>query len=283
MSSTATPAVPVVTAPATPVDATPSTTPAPAAPATVKVGNREFSVAELEAAVAASATVDQAMRDITAKEKTFESKVARLKDPASRRALLKEYGVDAVKAAEDDLIEHLEDEKRTPQERRLAELEAKEKAREEADKTAKADAEAKAQKKQTTELQSAYEATFLQAIEGAGLPRTPEIGIQLTQIVIDALDAGFDLSPAQAATILRGRVTEANRAVFEGMTVAQLKAALPAKAIEALIKDYTTGLRTATRAAPGATRSKAAVHLPREEAEPASSDWMSQVLGQRKR
>lgn len=281
MSSTA--AAPVVASPVVSVDSTPDTTQAAATTATVKVGNREFSVAELEAAVAASATVDQAMRDITAKEKTFEAKVARLKDPTARRALLKEYGVDAVKAAEDDLIEHLEDEKRTPQERRLAELEAKEKAREEADKTAKADAEAKAQEKQTAELQSAYEATFLQAIEGAGLPRTPEIGVQLTQIVIDALDAGFDLSPAQAATILRGRVTEANRAVFEGMTVAQLKAALPAKAIEALIKDYTTGLRTATRSAPGATRSKAAVHLPREEAEPASNDWMSQVLGPKKR
>lgn len=251
-------------------------TPADTAPATYKVGGREYSQADIEAALSTSGRADQILREAAQMKAQHEAALAKVKDPASLRALMKQHGIDEAKLAEDMLIEHLERQSMTPEQIELAELRAERAERAEQAKRAEAEQAARAQEAQVTQIMAAYETQFIEAINASQLPRTAEVGIQLTQIVMDAVDAGYEVTPAEAAVILRARLTEANRSVFEGMTPAQLRAALPEKAYKALIAEHTSGLKAQVRTAPDGQRT-APVRQQRQPS--ASGDWWSQVTG----
>jgi len=250
-----------------------------AAPATFKIGGREYTQAELEAHLSTSSRADQILKEAAQAKAEVEQARAGLKDPGKRRAILKELGVDTVKEAEDILIEHLEQQQMTPEQRELAELKAEKAARLESEKASEAEKAAKAQEAQVAQLTAAYEQQFVEAIDSAGLPRTPDVGIQLTQIVMDAVDAGYEVSPAEAAVILKSRITEANRSVFEGMTVAQLRAALPEKAIKALIKEHTEGLKASVSKAPDGPAARRSV----PKAKAASEESLEQMISRLQR
>lgn len=245
-------AAPVVAAP-TAVDATPAAAPAsPAAPARVKVGDKEYDPAELEAAVQARSTIDQSLKEIASSRAELEAKLAAVKTPAQLRKLLKEMGADEAKFAEDVLIEAMEYEKLTPEQRELKELRdekaAAQKAKEDA---AKAEADAKVER-QTAELRASYEKQFMAAVIDSGLPKTAHTVAQLASIVEDGLEAGYEVTPAEAATIHRARWYESTRAQVESMQPAQVRELIGSAVWQALLKDHQAGLKKQTEAEPDA-------------------------------
>lgn len=221
-----------------------------AVPASLKVGGKTYSEAELQAAVNASSALEARLQELSTRESAFQEGLKQIKDPAKRRAFLKANDVDYVQEAEDVLMEHLREQELTPEQRELAELKAfkAERERESADVKAAAEAEKVAQ--QTAALTEAYEAQFIEAMTVAQLPRTPRVAMELLDIVQDCLARDIEITPKEAALILKGRVTEANRPVYEGMSVEQLQAALGPKVVDALIKAHTAGLQAATAKAP---------------------------------
>lgn len=216
----------------------------------IKVGDKAYSEAELQALISTSATLDARLQEISTREAAFQSSLKQIKDPAQRRALLKAHDVDYVQEAEDVLLEHLREQEMTPEQRELAELKAfkAEREREAAESKAKAEEERTAA--QTAELTAAYEAQFIEAMETAQLPRSPRVAMELLEIVQDCLARDIEITPKEAALILRGRITEANRPVFEGMSVDQLQSALGPKVVQALIKAHTASLQTAAARGP---------------------------------
>lgn len=221
-----------------------------AVPASLKIGGKTYSEAELQAAVNASSALEARLQELSTRESAFQEGLKQIKDPAKRRAFLKANDVDYVQEAEDVLMEHLREQELTPEQRELAELKAfkAERERESADVKAREEAEKVAQ--QTAALTEAYEAQFIEAMSAAQLPRTPRVAMELLDIVQDCLARDIEITPKEAALILKGRVTEANRPVYEGMSVEQLQAALGPKVVDALIKAHTAGLQAATAKAP---------------------------------
>lgn len=250
-------AAPAVDAGAKP-DAVPAGKPdaAPAAPESVNIGGRSFTVAQLEAAIAASANVAQAFKDLQTQRAEFEAKVAGMADRATARRLLKEYGHDEAKLAEDILVEHLENEQLSPAERELAEYRRKDAEAKASEKAAKEKAEQEAKDKQAQELEAqlakAYEDTMVAALSEAGLPRTAETALDMLQIIRDGLDAGYEVTAAQAAQLLKVKYVDSQARLYESMSVEQLHKALPAKVIKALIDDHAAKLKAGVSRAPDA-------------------------------
>jgi hypothetical protein len=224
----------------------------------------------LQAALHAASTTDQALKQIASQKAEFEAAVASIKDPAKLRALMKQHEVDEAKFAEDLLIEHLENQEKTPEQREMEELRKFKSSKEKEAEDSKKAAEQARVAEQTKQIVDAYEAQFTTAIAEAGLPRTFQTAQQLLEIVQDGLAAGYDVSPKEAAVLLRGRVTESNKALFKGMSIEQAKQALPSELIDLIIKDYTAGLRAQVAKAPDAPQRKVKVEKKGEESE---SDW----------
>lgn len=236
----------------------------PAEPAGLKVGGKTYSEAEIQAAINASSALQSRLEELSTRETAFNESLKQIKDPAKRRALLKAHDVDYVQEAEDVLLEHLNEQKLTPEQRELAELKAFKAEREKEATEAKAKAEEARISAQTQALTEAYEAQFIEAMQEAQLPRSPRVAMELLEIVQDCLARDIEISPKEAAMLLRSRVTEANRPMFDGMSVEQLQEALGPKAVEALIKHHTAGLQQAVAKAPDARPAKARATKPSE-------------------
>lgn len=219
-------------------------------PASLKIGGKTYSEAELQAAVNASSALEARLQELSTRESAFQEGLKQIKDPAKRRAFLKANDVDYVQEAEDVLMEHLREQELTPEQRVSAERDRELADYKKRDADVKAAAEAEKVAQQTAALTEAYEAQFIEAMSAAQLPRTPRVAMELLDIVQDCLARDIEITPKEAALILKGRVTEANRPVYEGMSVEQLQAALGPKVVDALIKAHTAGLQAATAKAP---------------------------------
>lgn len=244
-------------APAIGASSAPDAAAPPAAAPRVSVGGREYDAAEIEAALAARASVTDEFKTLAQQQADFASKVAAAKTPAQVRKLLADIGVDAAQFSEDTLIEAMENEKLTPEQRELKTLREEKAAAQKAKEDAsKADAEAKAEAK-ANELRASYETQFMSALTDAGLPKTVESVQKLAGIVREALDAGFEVTPAEAATLYRARYHESVRADFKSMTPAQVRDIIGSDVWASLLKEHQAGLKAQTTKEPDARPAKA--------------------------
>lgn len=272
MSSAAVTSAPAAPVPSTPAaasstDVADATSAAPVAPSAPKAANataptpgfthggKTYTSAELEAALNTHSTVDQAMKSL-AKEKAEVNKAKEAyssKDKSRIMAALREQGVPRevlAELAEEVLMAEIKDSEMTPEQRELETLRGEKTARA-AEEAKRAEAEKqKALEAEVTHIHAAYETQFIQAMTESGLPRTPETMERLAGLVLLGIEAGYEVSPAEAAVLLRSRTVEANRPIYEGMSVDQLREALGPKAVEALIKAHTSGLQAMTSKAP---------------------------------
>lgn len=262
--------------------------PAQAAPETVTIKGKTYNAADLEAALATHSTVDQALKAVAQKEASIKERDAAFAsgDKTKIMEALRKAGVpkEALAAmAEDVLLAEVQEAEMTPEQRELAQLKAEKAERAAAEKLREEAEKAKATEAQVAQFQAAMQEQFVSAMNEVGVPRTPETVIQMTQVMMDALDAGFQLDPKEAATLVRAKTFESTRPVFEGMSAAQLRDALGPKVVEALVKDYTASLQAQTSKAPDGPAVRRSA-TPKEPSKPASlSDLINSKISSSRR
>ena len=121
------------------------------------------------------------------------------------RAVLenKNIGVDLRKFAEDYLGEQLRAQQMTPEQRRIKELEDSLKAKEAQEAEGKKTAEQRQHDAEIAQYQQEYDISIPQAIEKAGLPKTPYTVKRITDYMISALNNGVDVSPDAVTEMVR--------------------------------------------------------------------------------
>lgn len=244
---------------ATPASAEAKTT--SSAPSKFKIKGQEFSESDLEEALGLKARFSQELDSLSKREAALKERDSDFssKDRAKALAALKKAGWSKEELEElsaDVLEAHLRDADLTPEQKELAALKAEKAEREAAEKAAqekaKADAEAKQAAEMTERFVTAYQEQFAKAMIDAGLPRTAHVLDGVIQIVLDANEKGWELTPAEATTVWRAQNLEPQRAVYEGMDAGQLRATLGDKVVDTIIKAHTDSLRQSVNKAPDA-------------------------------
>ena len=154
------------------------------------------------------------------REQQIEERLSRLKggDVRAARAALKELGVDVRKLSEAEILEAVEEEKLTPEQKRIRTLEREKEERETADADSKRKAEeAQLRQEEETEL-NAISTTFQEVMELAGLPRQSAVavGYRLVPLFQAAHAAGVQVDPELAAERVKSALMVEHKALFTG-------------------------------------------------------------------
>lgn len=161
--------------------------------------------------------------------------------------------------AESALYQDLEQEKLSPEQRRIRELEAREKEREETDRKSKAEAEEKELQELTKQKLDDIGGRIMAALEKVGLPKesAPWAVKRMAALVARADAEGFDLSAEQLASVVRGEFDAEARAFTASMPPEQLAEWLGPEKVDALmrlkiqqLKAQKAGAQPAPKAAP---------------------------------
>lgn len=151
------------------------------------------------------------------REKDTEAKLARLKDPKQARAVLKELGVDVRGLSTEEILEAVEEEKLTPEQRRIRDLERKEADRLKADEdTKKKEVDAKTDAEVQQHLDELSN-TFQDVMALTGLPRESAVavGYRLAAIYQAADAAGVEVDPEVAADRVKAALKGEQAACFK--------------------------------------------------------------------
>lgn len=235
--------------------------PKPPAPPKFTIKGRELTEAEIEEALGVKARISQELEGLSKREADLKARDSDFssKDRAKALAALRKAGwtnQELEELSADVLETHLKEAEMTPEQKELAALKAEKAEREAAEKSAKEKAEAEVKAKQIEEMTqkfvAAYQSQFVEALQSEGIPRTAGALNDIIQIVLDANENGWEVTPKEAAVIYRANTLEPQRAIFEAMDAAQLRAALGDKVVETLIKAHTENLRQVVNKAPDA-------------------------------
>jgi hypothetical protein len=201
----------------------------------VKVDGREedVDVDELMASYSKVKAANKRFEEAAAERKAAaaeKAEAARLKEAMKSDpwTVLKEFGVDSRKAAEDFLIEQLKLEQMTPEQKEAMELKRKLKEYEEREAQIKAEAEEKQKKEQeesekaellkmTEEFTKEYENEFEAALSGSKLPRKPEIIAKMAEKMYEAELEGYRMTAKQAAVIVEREIKALKAALLDGL------------------------------------------------------------------
>lgn len=231
---------------------------APAPVQTFTVGGQKYTLAELEAHMTGAQSLQQSLKQMAQQKAELEAGKSMFSDRNKLRAFLKSQNISAEELAEGLLVDSIEEDAKTPQDRELEELRAIKADRDAAAK-AKTEADEKARHEgQMNQLRTLHENQYLAAAKAHYIPATAEAFIELTQLVMDGLDAGVEVTPDDAARLYRVKHTEANKTRFKGMSADELEASLPEEAVQALIKKHQAKLRAADMKAPDSRTARAA-------------------------
>lgn len=150
------------------------------------------------------------------KERDTEAKLARLKDPKTARAALRELGVDVRGMSEAEILEVIEEEKLSPEQKRIRELERAAKEREEADAKTKREAEEARLEEETERERDNLSNLFQDVMQSAGLPResATAVGYRLVPLFKAAHAAGMEVDPELAAERVKAALKAEHKAMF---------------------------------------------------------------------
>lgn len=152
------------------------------------------------------------------KEAEYEAKISRLKgaDAKAQRAALREMGVDVRKLAEAEVEEYFSERELTPEQKRIRELEAKEKERQAKDSEAKTKAEQEALETEEAHHRDELSALFLDVMELARLPKSSSRAAfaRIAPLYQAAQSTGVEISPEVAAERVKGALRAEQKALF---------------------------------------------------------------------
>ena len=175
-----------------------------------------------------------------AKSKAFEIIKAFEEDPAN---VFKRLGPKGREAAEKFLLEQIQDEMMSPEEKslrqeraELAELRA-EKAK------AKEDAEKSEMSVKEKKYADDYQNTIISALEKSGLPKSPKLVADVARLLSKNLDLGLDLDADDLAKIIRDERGGDLKAISKDMTGEQLLATYGDEIAKKMMMAYTKQLR----------------------------------------
>lgn len=146
-----------------------------------------------------------------ASQKRFEE-AARLKKEAEQKMeyikknpakALEDLGFDVEKLASDYLLERIEEKELTPEQRKLKEYEKKLRDYEEKERSIKEAQEREEAARLASKYEEDYSKKIKDALSTSGLPQTPYTIKRMAQIMIHALEEGYELSPQDAVGIVR--------------------------------------------------------------------------------
>ena len=189
----------------------------------VKASNDRFSKAAQE------------KKEAAALRQEAESLKARMKsDPWS---VMQELGLDPRTTSEEYLIKKLEFDALTPEQKKIMELEQKNKSyeekealtkkeREEAEKAAKDAKDAEVIASKSAEFIKEYEAAFLEALKPSSLPKNHLMVAKVAEKMRIAADQGWEMSPKQAVKVLEQEVIAAKKALIDSLSPDELAAFL---------------------------------------------------------
>lgn len=265
------------------------------APARFRVKGQEYTEEELFEALGARNSITEQLKGLSKREQELAERDSAFssKDRSKAIAALKKAGWTAAELEEmsaEVLEAHIKDAQLTPAERELAQYKAREAEQKAAEQAAKDKAEAEAKAKETEALVekfvAQYQESFMQAMVDEGLPRTAQALSAIVDLVLEANDAGYEVTPAEAAKIYRSRHVEPQRSLFEGMDATQLRAALGDKVVDTIIKAHTESLRASVAKAPDAPAKRVTGGKPvprRASGEGSLEDTISGLLSGNKR
>lgn len=185
----------------------------------VKASNERFSKAA------------QAKKEAESLRQEAENLKARMKsDPWS---VMEELGLDPRTTSEEYLIKKLEFDALTPEQKKIMELEQKNKSyeekealtkkeREEAEKAEKDAKDAEIIAAKSAEFVKEYEATFLEALQKSTLPKNHLMVSKVAEKMRIAADQGWEMSPKQAVKVLEREVAAAKKALIDSLSPDEL-------------------------------------------------------------
>jgi hypothetical protein len=152
---------------------------------------------ELQLARAAKKRMAEAQ---DAKRKAFELVQGFEKDPAS---ILKRLGPKGYEYAEQVLLEKLQNEMMSPEQRKLAEYEAKIKQYEDLERSQKEEQEKAQQQALETKHAEHYQKVIIEALDKSGLPKTPDMAKRAAYLLQKNLELGLDLDASDLVSEMK--------------------------------------------------------------------------------
>jgi hypothetical protein len=159
----------------------------------IDLNDTEKLARELQLARAAKKRMAEAQMS---KRQAYELAQMLEKDPA---ALLRKMGDKGYDYAEQLLLEKIQREMMTPEQREYQELKARLEKYERAEKEAMEKAEAEKQRVLEERYAQEFQQTIIGALEKSGLPRTPETAKRMAYLLQKNMDLGLDLSAEELA------------------------------------------------------------------------------------
>jgi hypothetical protein len=167
---------------------------------------------------------DKARQDAARASQEAEAKLARLKDPKEFFRLAKELGHDPRALAEEEVLRAIEEERLTPEQRRIREVERQLAERDEKDRRAKEEADNAALEAETETHRNSFADLFMGTMERLGLPKKAGRAVvhRMADVYLQAQQVGMTVSEDDmAAHVLEGLRAEQS-AVVKGMSPAEI-------------------------------------------------------------
>lgn len=161
------------------------------------LGDEQALIKELQLARAAKKRMAEAQ---DAKRKAFEIVQGFEKDPAS---ILKRLGPKGYEYAEQVLLEKLQNEMLTPEQRKMAEYEAKLKQYEEMERSQKEEQEKSQQSAIEAKHAEHYQKVIIDALDKSGLPKTPDMAKRAAYLLQKNLELGLDLDASDLVSEMK--------------------------------------------------------------------------------
>ncbi len=144
---------------------------------------------------------------------------------------------------ESELMKVIESEKLTPEQQRIAELEAEKEAWEQRVKEAEEAEEAQTAQAAQAQYEQQYEAQMLKSFENVGVVPDAVTVQRVATHLYNALEAGYEVSTEDAIEFVQSNQREATAGLLSSLEVEQLVKVLGPEKMEALRKHNLSGLK----------------------------------------
>jgi hypothetical protein len=132
-------------------------------------------------------------------------------------------GIDLKKFAEEYLVEDLQQEMLSPEQKKLKEYQAKLAKYEEQERTIKADQEKKAQEEVKKKYQEGYHKQITEALDTAALPKTEYTVERMIYYMSKALKNGYELEARDVVDLVRRDYIDDSKSLFSGLDAEALE------------------------------------------------------------
>jgi hypothetical protein len=183
----------------------------------LKVDGKELELPESEviSRAAKASAADKRFQEAAQTRKQAEEIIKFAKDNPTE--FFKRTGMNAREWAEQYLLQEIQREQMTPEQKKAWENEQKLRQYEESEKQAKARAKAEQDAALERHHAEQYDQFFVKALSEVGLPRTPYTVSRMAQLEMVNLKKGLKLLPSQLATIVREDYIAEQKALFGSM------------------------------------------------------------------